>query len=116
MAVSKKGGNDYKNIRRYAPDDAVLSKKLGGGKLKELIEQEVLSGKVLHYSLAYINPLIYAKDNGRVLGYDNAHGYSHKHYMGVITHEPFTSWEELRIKFEHEWREIAMKFVNGDPI
>jgi hypothetical protein len=80
--------------------------------LKELVEQEQ-SGKLRRYSLAYINPAIFAADNGRVLGYDNAHGYPHRHFMGKITPEPDLTWEQIRNKFEQEWREIAMNFVNG---
>lgn len=82
--------------------------------LKELVEQEVPSWKLRHYSLAYMNPLIFAGDNGRVLGYDNTHGYPHRHFMGKITPEPELSWEEIREKFEMEWRTIAIKFVNGE--
>ena len=39
---------------------------------------------VTRYNLAYINPAIYAGDNGRVLGYDNAHGHHHRHKFGEI--------------------------------
>lgn len=100
-------------IRRYAPADARIPARLGGGVLKELVEQEVGSGNLRHYALAYINPLIFSGDNGRVLGYDNAHGYPHRHFMGKITPEPSLSWDEIREKFEKEWREIALEFVNG---
>lgn len=91
-----------------------IPSRLGGGVLKELVEQEVPSWKLRHYSLAYMNPLIFAGDNGRVLGYDNTHGYPHRHFMGKITPEPELSWEEIREKFEMEWRTIAIKFVNGE--
>jgi hypothetical protein len=33
--------------------------------------------------------------------------------MGQITPEPNLTWEQIRDKFEQEWREIAMRFVNG---
>ncbi len=72
------------------------------------------SGKLRHYSVAYINPLIFAEDNGRVLGYDNSHGYPHRHFMGKVTAEPNLSWDEIRQKFEVEWREIAWKFISGE--
>lgn len=80
--------------------------------MKEFVEQDS-SGKLQRYALAYINPAIFTGDNGRVLGYDNAHGYPHRHFMGITTPEPDLSWESVRDKFEREWREIAMKFVNG---
>ena len=70
-------------LLRYAPADAAIPRHLGGGRLKELVEQRIPSGRLERYSLAYINPAIFAGDNGRVLGYDNAHGYPHRHFMGT---------------------------------
>ncbi len=55
-------------------------------------------------------------DNGRVLGYDNSHGYSHRHYLGSITPEPFDGYEKLYDRFEQEWQTIAVRFVNGEQI
>lgn len=108
---SRKPASD--ELLRYAPEDARIPVHLGGGILKERVEQHVMSGKLERYSLAYINPAIFAGDNGRVLGYDNAHGYPHRHFMGTITPEPLLSWEAIREKFEVEWRKIAMEYVNG---
>lgn len=100
----------------YAPKDVSIPARLGGGVLKERVIRELPSKKVVSYALAYINPLIFSGDNGRVLGYDNSHGYSHRHYMGTITPERFTSYEELYDRFEQEWQTIAVKFVNGEEI
>ncbi|MGI4935556.1 MAG: hypothetical protein ACRYF5_02245 [Janthinobacterium lividum] len=100
-------------ILRYAPRDALIPERLGGGILKELVEQDC-SGKLLHYAVAYINPLIFAGDNGRVLGYDNAHGYPHRHYFGTITPEPDMAWVDIRARFEQEWRMIALDFLKGN--
>ena len=100
----------------YAPKDVAIPARLGGGVLKERVIRELPSKKVISYALAYINPLIFSGDNGRVLGYDNSHGYSHRHYMGVITPEPFTSYEALSDRFEQEWQALAIKFVNGEEI
>jgi hypothetical protein len=97
----------------YAPPDVQIPRRLGGGVLKERVIRELPSGKVLQYALAYINPAIFGGDNGRVLGYDNSHGYSHKHLMGEVIAEPFPGYEELYERFESEWQEIAMEFVNG---
>lgn len=99
---------------RYAPPDVRLSKKLGGGLLKELVVRELPSKKVVNYALAYINPAIYAGDNVRVLGYDNRHGFSHRHYFGVRTAEPFDSYEALYERFQREWLEIAKEYVNRE--
>ncbi len=100
----------------YAPKDVTIPTRLGGGFLKERGIRELQSKKVISYALAYINPLIFSGDNGRVLGYDNSHGYSHRHYMGAIRPEPFTSHEELYDRFEQEWQAMAVKFVNGEEV
>jgi len=99
---------------RYAPKDVKIKKKLGGGVLKELVVREMPSGKVLEYALAYINHSIYSGDDGRVIGYDNSHGFSHKHYFGVRTPEAFTTYEELYDRFQDEWMAIALEHVNKD--
>ena len=69
----------------YAPKDVTIPRKLGGGILKE-----------------------------RVLGYDNSHGFSHRHFMGNITSDQFIGYEALYEKFELEWQQIAIDFVNGE--
>ncbi len=98
----------------YAPQDVSIPARLGGGVLKERVIRELPSKKVVSYALAYINPMIYSGDNGRVLGYDNSHGYSHRHYLGGITADAFPGYEALYERFESEWQEIAIKFVNGE--
>lgn len=116
MVASKSGSarsRSDQRIKRYAPADAKIPARLGGGTLKEFVEQEIPSGSLHRYALAYINPAIFAGDNGRVLGYDHAHGFPHRHYMGAITPEPDLPWEQIRQKFEQEWRAIAMEFVKG---
>ena len=63
-------------------------------------------GNVVSYSLAYIDPTICSKDNGRALGYDNSHGYHHRHYKGKMEPVDFTSFTELEQRFEMEVREL----------
>ena len=41
-------------------------------------------GRVIAYSLAYINHRRCSVDNGRLLGYDDSHGYHHRHFMGKV--------------------------------
>jgi hypothetical protein len=106
----------YKQQEIYAPADVRIPSRLGGGILKERVIRDLTSKKLVSYALAYINPLIFSGDNGRVLGYDNSHAYSHRHYLGSIVPDPFTSYEDLYERFEREWQEIAIKFVNGEKI
>ncbi|MGF6273860.1 hypothetical protein ABIB38_002238 [Massilia sp. UYP11] len=116
MAGKGKKSLSVSKLERYAPDDVQIKGKLGGGVLKELVVRKLPSREVVHYALAYINPVIHAGDNGRVLGYDNSHGHSHKHYFGTITPEEFTSYEELYKKFQEEWMNVAMRHVNGGKL
>jgi len=71
-------------VEHLIEDDAItLHKSKGNGILRRQVWVDN-EGEVTRYGLAYINHLIYTGDNGRVLGFDNAHGYHHKHYMGNI--------------------------------
>lgn len=75
-----------------------------------LIKNEVwINSKqeMVKYSIAYINPKIFAGDNGRVLGYDNAHNYHHKHYYGNISPvDDFLSYQEIVERFKRELQEF----------
>ena len=106
----------FKTQGIYAPPDVKIPRRLGGGILKERVIRELPSKRVVSYALAYINPIIFSGDNGQVRGYDNSHDYSHRHYLGSVTADPFTSYENLYEKFEREWQSIAIKFVNGEPL
>jgi hypothetical protein len=90
-------------------DDAItLHKSKGNGVLRRQvwINDE---GKVTRYSLSYINHLIYTGDNGRVLGFDTAHGYHHKHYMGNVEPIAFSTFSELEMRFQQEFEVIHAK-------
>ena len=66
-------------------------------------------GNVTRYSLAYINHYLFSGDNGRVLGYDNAHGFHHKHYMGAIEPIHFLSFTEIEERFQQDFEVIHEK-------
>lgn len=63
-------------------------------------------GKLAKYNLAFINHSLYRMDNGRVLGYDNAHGSHERHYKGKVTSFAFASYEALLQRFLNEVREL----------
>lgn len=94
-----------------------LKPKSGGGLLNYEIWGYVDKGKtvVTRYNLAYINHAIYQGDNGRVLGFDNAHGYHHRHYMGEIETVGFVSYEATQEKFQQEWLEIVKQTRGKKP-
>jgi len=92
-----------------------LKASSGGGVLSFEVWGYVSEGKtvVTRYNLAYINRLIYQKDNGRVLGFDNAHGYHHKHLMGKVIPVNFVSYEKTLDRFEKEWQAIIKQVKKG---
>lgn len=66
-------------------------------------------GKLSRYSLVYINHRLCNVDNGRVLGYDNSHGYHHRHYMRKEEPIEFKSYEAVAEQFDKEWRALHEK-------
>lgn len=92
-----------------AVDDTIrIPIKQGNGILKYSVSIDK-KGKIVKYSFAYINFHLNPLDNGRVLGYDNSHGYHHRHYMGKEENVKFISYEEIADCFEKEWRMIHEK-------
>ena len=88
-----------------------LKAKSGGGILSYEVWGYESSGKtiVTRYNLAYINPAIYLKDHGRVLGFDNAHGFHHRHFKGKVQAVEFVDYESTLERFQIEWQ----AFVKG---
>lgn len=87
---------------KIADDSCSLSLKKGNGVLRrEVWENE--QGQVVRYNLAYINRAIFQDDNGRVVGYDNAHGFHHRHFMGVVEPIDFTTFEDIEERFQADW-------------
>jgi hypothetical protein len=85
-----------------------LKAKSGGGLLRYEVWGYQEKGKtvVTRYNLAYINHDICSEDNGRVLGFDNAHGYHHRHHMGQVEPVEFESYEATLERFQQEWQDI----------
>jgi hypothetical protein len=81
-----------------------LKGKRKGAKLREHVRFE--DGRIIEYSLAYINLKRCSVDNGRVLGYDNRHGYPHRHFMGKVTPAPFETYPALLERFILEVHEL----------
>lgn len=83
-----------------------------GAKIKIENWMNEINGEVEHYAMAYINPVEFTKDNGRVLGYDNSHNYHHRHYKGNVEPIKFISFEDTTKRFLREVRSL----VNGEKI
>ncbi|WPO97567.1 DUF6516 family protein [Pseudomonas sp. HR96] len=96
MAQRDKDGR--KISERHAPPE-----RRGNGNLRiEAVWDS--SGKLVTYSFAYINSRVYSGDNGRVLGYDNAHGEHHRHVMGEYQLVEFESFEKTMELFQEQWQ------------
>ncbi|HEV2462423.1 MAG TPA: hypothetical protein VGT04_01350, partial [Acidobacteriaceae bacterium] len=59
-------------------------------------------GRLVKYNLAFIHLGMCSVDNGRVLGYDNAHGIHERHWMGTVQEVEFTSYEQTLVRFLDE--------------
>jgi Family of unknown function (DUF6516) len=81
-----------------------LTGKRRGAILKEEVWYD--GNIVVKYSLAYVNPRVCGVDNGRVLGFDNSHGFDHRHYMGEMEKIEFSGYAAVVNRFEEELREI----------
>lgn len=66
-------------------------------------------GRVTRYNLAYINHRLFAGDNGRVLGYDNAHDFHHCHRYGVVTEVRFVGFEGIEELFAENLVELLLE-------
>ena len=94
------------------PVETVLTKvtPLRGRRKGAALKEEVwfVDGKVTSYNLAYINLRRCQVDHGGVLGYDNSHGYHHRHFMGRVEAVQFTTYKAHLKRFMKEvhalWR------------
>ena len=80
-----------------------ISDKRGNGQLGREFWVNKLTKKITRYNLAYINHLIYSGDNGRVVGYDNAHDGHHRHMLGEVEPVEFVNFEDTETRFENDW-------------
>jgi hypothetical protein len=93
---------------RKIVDETIVKRPGKGAKLKEEVWAND-DDQVIKYSLAYINPRICPRDNGRVLGYENSHNYHHRHFMGTVEPFAFETYEALFDMFDKEVRELWRK-------
>lgn len=94
-----------------------LKQKSGGRLLSYEVGGYGEHGKtvVTRYSLADINHAIFQGDNGRVLGFDNAHGYHHRHFMPNVEAVDFISYEATEERFQQEWLEVVNQARGNNP-
>ena len=97
---------------KIADDSNRIPDKRGDGILRREVWVDG-GGKVTRHNLAYINALIHSGDNGRVVGYDNANGYHHWHYFGVMTPVVFVNFDEMEAQFQTDW--LALREAKTKP-
>jgi hypothetical protein len=90
--------------RKVIDESHKISDRRGNGKLRREIWVDVVTGKITRYNLAYINHQRYSGDNGRVVGYDNAHQHHHRHYFGQVKPVEFISFEDIEARFEQDYK------------
>lgn len=81
----------------------------GAGILREEVWADS-DGKVVRYNLAFLLPHLFYADNGRVLGYDNAHGVHERHFMGKVQAVEFTSYQDTADRFYREVESIRRSY------
>ena len=99
-------------LRKVVDERFYLSSSKGGGMLRREIWVD-WRGNVARFNLAYINPLIFSGDNGRVLGYDSAHGCHHRHYKGRVAAVPSVGFERIEERFQKEWSRLAREAIHA---
>ncbi len=66
--------------------------------------------EVVRYNLAFLLPHVFGADNGRVLGYDNAHGSHERHFMGEVVPVEYEGYPETATRFYHEVAQIRRNY------
>jgi len=80
-----------------------IPSKRGNGQLRREVWKDKATGRVTRYNLSYINHALSAVDNGRVIGYDNAHHGHHRHCFGVVEPIEFVSFDDIVDRFNQDW-------------
>jgi hypothetical protein len=67
---------------------------------------------VVRYNLAFLLPHWFRADNGRVLGFDNAHGEHERHFMGEATSVLFEDYPTTAEQFYREAEMLRRSYEN----
>ncbi|MGH8228291.1 MAG: toxin-antitoxin system TumE family protein [Steroidobacteraceae bacterium] len=103
MTRGKRGSDDEINPARSTRDEFYPKGRKGGVTVRIQTDYS-RGGRLLRYSLALIDTHRTSVDDGRIIGYDNAHGYHHRHCFGKAESIEFESYESIERRFEAEVR------------
>ncbi|MDH4481767.1 MAG: DUF6516 family protein [Rhodoferax sp.] len=91
--------------RKIVDETNYIPSKRGNGILRREVWVNS-DNAITRYNLAYIQVALFSGDNGRVIGYDNAHGFHHRHYFGKVEPVVFVSFEDIESKFQDDWLKL----------
>ena len=90
-----------RSLRKTIDDEALVLCASGPGVIREEVWVGE-SGNVARYNLAFINHFMTRKDSGRGLGYGNAHGGPHRHFLGTVEKVGHEDYDRLADRFLDE--------------
>ena len=93
-----------KRVRTCKAVDDIDQVRCKSGSYGIIREEVYVDGvaAVVKYNMVFIHLGLYQQDNGRVLGYDNAHGHHERHWMGSVQPVGFISYERTLRRFLDE--------------
>ena len=94
-----------RGLRKAVDEITPVGCAAGRGLIREEVWQDADS-EIARYNLAFINHFMMRGDNGRVLGYDNGHGFHHRHFKGAIEPMEYVDYPGLRERFIREVLEL----------
>jgi hypothetical protein len=97
-----------RSLRKVVDEVTLVSCASGPGIIRAEVWEDD-TGKVVRYNLSFINHFLYPRDNGRVLGYDNAHGTHHRHYFGKVESISVEDFDKVEALFHAEVRKLRRK-------
>jgi len=95
MAAARKSAT---RLTKVVDECAAIRCAVGDGLLREEVWQDA-AGKLARYNLAFVNHHLCPRDHGRVLGYDTAHGFLHRHFAGKVEALEPASYSEILERF-----------------
>jgi hypothetical protein len=93
---------------KVTDEAAAIRCAAGDGAIREEVWEDA-GGRIVRYNLAFIDFHLFAGDNGRVLGYDTAHGALHRHFAGNVEEIEPAEYADIRERFIAEVDELKTR-------
>ena len=103
LARGTRGSEDDVDPARSTREEFYPKGRQGGVAVRVQTDHS-RGGRLLRYSLTLIDTHRTGIDDGRVIGYDNAHGHHHRHCFGEVEPIELESYESIEKRFEAEVR------------